>query len=127
MRNDDSDWLDLGGTETAELTESFWRSPDRLRHAAQRLRQKAQRVDPRLEMLEPPRAKPGLSLGQLVGHRRIDEPYDEQALRTNRARAEIEMALFKERQEAEQQRKQTEADAYAKYKQTALGQLLLRG
>jgi hypothetical protein len=36
--SNDPGWLDLGGSEVAELTESFWRDPDRLRYAAARLK-----------------------------------------------------------------------------------------
>jgi hypothetical protein len=123
---DDGSWLDLGGSETAELTDAFWRDPDRLRHAAARLREKAQRADHRFEMLqsEPVEPEPP-SLETLVSYPRIDDPpYDEEARRAAEGRAEIMKALVAEEKQAEQQRRQTQADARAEARQTALGRLL---
>jgi hypothetical protein len=125
MRNDD-DFLDLGGGQVADLgSEGFWRDPERLRHAAAYLRQQSERpIDPRFPVPpQPEPARANISVEDLLV-RRVDDVVDYEARRTARARAEIEVALTREQQQAEQQRKQDLADARTKAAQTSLGRLL---
>jgi hypothetical protein len=103
-------------------------TPEALRRAAAYLRRQSEKPpDPRFAHFatEPEtRAAPAPSLAEQIGYRRIDDPYDEAEARTNRARAEIMVAVEREKLEAEQQRKQDLADARAKAQQTSLGRLL---
>jgi hypothetical protein len=123
----DDDWLDLGGAETAELTESFWRSPERLRHAAARLREKAQRVDHRFTMLEPEETKPEPpALQELVGFPRVDADFeaDAETARINQARMQILMAVEREKQEAADQQVRARKQARNAVAGSALGRLV---
>jgi hypothetical protein len=100
-------------------------SPEALKRAAAYLRRQSEKPpDPRFPAPpQPEPARANISVEDLLV-RRIDEPYDEQASRTNQARAQILVALEREKQETEQQRQQARADARAKVRQTALGRLL---
>jgi hypothetical protein len=128
MSDDRGDWLDLGGAETAELTESFWRSPERLRHAAARLREKAQRVDHRFTVSEPETKPqpPRASIEMLLGYPRIDADPEIEAetARINQARAQILVAIEREKLEAEQQQSQVRKQNHNAVAGSALGRLV---
>jgi hypothetical protein len=126
-------FLDLGGSEVVETTESFWRDPERLRRAGERLKIKAaMSADPRYEMLARDYApKPaGPSLASQVGYRHIDEAFDPEVeareARTRAAQAQIFRALEIEKREAEQKRRQARARAQAEFCSSPLGALLTR-
>jgi hypothetical protein len=120
-------YIEIDGGEVVDIPSNAT-TPEALKRAAAFLRRQSEKPpDSRFAHFatEPEtRAAPSASLADQIGFRRIDEPYDEAEARTNRARAEIMVAIEREKSEAEQQRKQDLADARAKAQQTSLGRLL---
>jgi hypothetical protein len=120
--------IEIGDTgEVVDFTSNAT-TPEALRRAAAYLRRQSEKpLDARFPVPPQPEPEPP-SLKDLIGHRRIDEVVDyeadDSARRTARAHFEILQALELEKQDAEQQRQQTQADVRAKVRQTALGQLL---
>jgi hypothetical protein len=126
MRDDDTH-IEIDGGEVVDIA-SDATTPEALRRAAAYLRRQSEKpLDLRFgRSASPEETKPEPpSLETLVGYGRVDDPtFDEEADRVRRGRAEIEIALMKEQQEVEQQRRQTQADVRAKARQTSLGRLL---
>jgi hypothetical protein len=120
-------YIEIDGGEVVDIA-SPATTPESLKRAAAYLRRQSEKPpDPRFPASpQPEPARANIGIEDLLVHR-IDEPYDEaeaSARRTNRARAEIIVAVEREKLEAEEQRKQDLADARAKAQQTSLGRLL---
>src|SRR5262249_48386308 len=112
--------------ETVEATESFWRDPDRLRYAAARLHAKAAEPSRFMPEYDPPQR----NVSRLMTGYAPDDPETaeerERDFRAMRAKQEIMNALAEQERQAKQQQEKERADARAKLRQTALGQLLGR-
>jgi hypothetical protein len=118
--------IEIGDTGEVVDIASNATTPEALRRAAAFLRRQSEKPpDPRFgRFASEPETKSELSIDSLLYRRIDDPPYDEAAQRTAAARSEIMKALALEECDAEQQRKQAQADARAKVRQTALGRLL---
>src|SRR6516165_12144264 len=97
-------YIEIDGGEVVDIS-SDAATPEALRRAAAYLRRQSEKPpDPRFAHFatEPEtRAAPAPSLAEQIGYRRIDDVVDYEARRTARARAEIEIALMKEQEQAE--------------------------
>jgi hypothetical protein len=123
------DILDLGGSETVELTRSFWDDPERLRYVANKLKAKAARIDHRYS-LEPvahePKFTPSLA-DQMV--RRIDDPQidpEEEARSLRAAEAHGQRVLREEEAQKQQLQQRQRAETQAAFRATGIGRLMSR-
>jgi hypothetical protein len=115
--------VDLGNGETVETTPSFWRDPNRLRHAAARLHALAARATP--YQLVPVEHEPDFSVTDMVdGHVEDPAAAEERELffATERAKQQIMDALAEE----ERQQVQARDQAQATFNATPMGRLLRR-
>jgi hypothetical protein len=127
MQMSDS-YIEIDGGEVVDISSNAT-TPEALRRAAAYLRQQSEKPpDLRFARFAQPETKPSPpSLAEQIGHRRIDEPYDEaeaSARRFNQARAQIEVALMKEQEQAEQQQNQTRKQARNTVAGSPLGRLM---
>jgi hypothetical protein len=122
-----SNVVNLGGSETVEMTPAFLRDPERLRYAASRLLAMADAAPPYpvmpTEQNAPP--PPQRSLVDQIP----DTPYDEEAernLRTAIAMGEIRRALAEEERQAEAEKARIRQETETAFRATPMGQLMSR-
>jgi hypothetical protein len=123
MQMSDS-YIEIDGGEVVDISSNAT-TPEALRRAAAYLRRQSEKPpDPRFPA--PPQPEPtraNISVEDLLV-RRIDAPFDEQASRTNQARAQILAAIEREKLEAADQQAQARKQARNAVAGSPLGQLM---
>jgi hypothetical protein len=117
-------YIEIDGGEVVDISSNAT-TPEALKRAAAYLRRQSEKPpDPRFPAPPQPETTAPPSLAEQLRYRRIDEPYDEEAARTNRARAEIMVAIEREKSDAEQQQSQIRKQAHNAVAGSALGRLV---